>query len=265
MKRVLNIICLASILTSAAALSASAGADTWNIIIRGGHTVSSATVGGTQPSVSGSLNTATARTNTLATTLDDNGLRDPSDGGLKSPPPNPGVIAYWYRPEWQLQGNSDASFRWGYNNDVKRPLRTSPNLVKTWTDLIVFATEGYSYNEIQMSIDFSTGTNAPPKQIDVNGQPQAVVYKLVLTWAPAGYAGPTEWLLPTLDNGGHAAKIVLPAAGAISNAPIEGTGPLTATQTAGYRFSLITPEPGTMLALGAGLASMAGMIRRRKA
>lgn len=262
MKRVLNIICLASILTSAAALSASASAESWFIRFRGGSGANSVGTipGGTISGIRDNQNQALARTMTVAG-VEDGGARDSQDGGVAPPAVAPGVKASWYRPEWTKgDATDDLAQPWAFNNDVKKPLATSANLVKTWADLIVFATPGYSANSIWLYIDAGTSTNTPPTSI--NGQP--VVYKLVMTWAPEGYAGPTEWILPTAPNGGLIAAIELPSAGAISGTPITGSGPLTATQVAGYRFSLVTPEPGTMLALGAGLASMAGMIRRRK-
>lgn len=251
MRKVLFVACAVGLLATAFAVSASATESVWTIFIAAGS-------GGTAADIQGQGSESWAASRTTATVQDDPAVKDTVDGTVVPPAVAPVAFAQWYRP-W----NSDGSYGF-FTRDAKKPLDTTPNLVKRWDDLIVWATNGsgiYSSEDIKLFISGSGVPNA------VGGK--QVAYKLVMTYAPAGYAGQTEWILPPFPNPDSTAKtawfeITLPSAGAVTANPISGTGALSATQSAGYRFSLVTPEPGSMMVLASGLVGLVGLVTRRR-
>ena len=60
-------------------------------------------------------------------------------------------------------------------------------------------------------------------------------------------------------------QITLPVIPGVKSAnPVSGTGPLMATQVAGYRLDVVVPEPGSMLVLASGITGLMGLIARRR-
>lgn len=197
--------------------------------------------GGTPGAIQGQGSEAWAATRTTSTVSDDPATKDTVDGVISPPVVAPVALAEWYRP-WSNDGSYGFFIR-----DARQPLASSPLLSKVWDDLIVWADNGSSQYTSDFIHLFISGAGVPNT---VAGQP--VVYKLVLTHAPASYTGPTEWTLPAYPYPDDPSKrpwyqIVLPSEGAITREPIEGTGPLAATQTAGYRFSFVAQAfPGSI-------------------
>lgn len=251
MRKVLFVACAVGLLATAFAVSASATESAWTIFIAAGS-------GGTAADIQGQGSEAWVATRTTAGVTDDPATKDGVDGTVVPPAVAPVAFAQWYRP-W----NADGSFGF-FTRDAKQPLNTIPNLIKRWDDLIVWATGGsgvYSSPDIKL---FISGSGVPNT---VGGVP--VAYKLIMTQSPDGYGGQTEWVLPEFPAPDTTAKtawfeITLPSTGAVTANPISGTGALSATQSAGYRFSLVTPEPGSIMVLASGLAGLVGLVSRRR-
>ncbi len=250
MNRILTVSCLAGILVSAAAIGARASETSWNFKFQGGTGV----VGTTPTDSAGS---AFAISSTIAGVLDDTSVRDTKDGVTLPAAQSPLVVAAWYRPAWTKNDPTDnQAAPWAFQQDYRTPITLVPNHVKTWEDLVVWTTPGFDTTANPQITLYVSGASSPPVEIGGN----QIIYKLLMTSHPAGYVGPTEF---TLNPAGRL-EIPLPSAGTTAGNPISGTGPLAATQTAGYRFNFVTPEPGSILALGAGLVGFAGLIRRRR-
>lgn len=237
---------------------------------------------------------AIAVASTLSGVQDDSSIRDTRDGVPPAGTQGAPAHAAWYRPTWMKNDGTDStSFPWAFGNDYKQPL--SGNYVKEWPDLIVWTAPGFINNltpgdtsddrsVVHLLLTTTTPSNTAPNSI--NGQP--VRYKLIMAQAPAGYVpgangstmptggdgtpgNPYEFLLPAVPDASAAvggklliADLLLPVAGTEAANPISGTGPLTATQTAGYRFNFVTPEPGSMLVLASGLTGLLGLVSRRR-
>jgi len=253
----LTVSCLAGILVSSLAIGAMAGVDDWTIQFRAG---SSATIaspgvpGGSISKVANTLGNALAATNSQDSAVKDaeTGVADPYDSTGPASVNDTSAFLGWYRPDWN---SGTPGYSWLSANDTRLPLSTVSNYIKTWHSLLLWAAPNYPGTAIHLYVVFGSSANQPPAAI--NGQP--IVYRLVMTYHPAGYVGQTEWILPNTAR--TVADIALPTAGALVTSPFDANF----NQIAGYRFDLITPEPGSILALGAGLASFVGMIRRRKA
>lgn len=261
MRRMLTLVCLAGILVSALALSASASETNWQAFFKGGS-------GGTYTTPTGNAGTATAASSTISTVIDDELVKDPRDGGAPPNPTGTPIYAAWYRPTWT---GGAVPFPLMRLNDYKGPLGVTnisvgntvpnPSLIKTWSDLVVWAYAGYSAPTFNLWVGSGSSASNLVMPNSIGGQ--LVAYKLIMTHAPESYWNdPTsqkEWLLPTVPAaGGELLMITLPSAGAVTSNPFEN-----GIQTTGYRFNFVTPEPGSLLALGAGLVGFAGLLRRR--
>jgi len=254
MRKVLFVASAVCLLASAFAVSASADEQAWTIFIVPGW-------GGTWDNVEGEGAEAALEASTVATVLDDPNIKDPRDGQLTPPTMDSATFAQWWRP-------FAADGTWGmFIRDSRKPLNTVPNLVKTWENLIVWAANGpmNTYPSETLTLFFSA--KGVPNSI--GGRP--VAYKLVMTYAPAGYTGQREWILPPSPGPDSPRagwfNVTLPVAGAImapGATPISGTGDIAATQNGGYRFSLVTPEPGSMMVLATGLVGLVGLVSRRR-
>lgn len=259
MKRMTTVVCLAGILVSALSLGASAGEVSWTLVFQAG---SGGSYGAVLNSGGGKV---VASATTAANTNDDPAMKDPKDGTALPPITGAPAMAAWYRPEVAAgQPKQKPIDNWAVLRDYRTPL-SADRRIKMWDDLVVWAMDGFQQPNIVLFVAAGSASEAFPEA--VGGHP--VAGKLVLTGAPSAYwndpSAQKEWDLPA----SYAANlqylaITLPAAGAIANNPIDGAGPLAATQIAGYRFSFVTPEPGSFVALGAGLAGFAGLIRRRR-
>lgn len=249
MKKVFSVICALGILAS---ISSSAMAkDSWTMLLRPASDRSGSSFFDS---------VGTLQMGTRADANDSIQAKDGYDGFYTQVQGSP-AMAFWFRPDWSA-GDPNAMNPWTWANmrDFRAPLTTEPNLVKSWDDLVVWALPGYTAPTIKLYI-YTTSAAQPPVSIDG----KRVAYKFQLTYAPAGYVGQTEWIFDEIPTSAATAFVIeLPSAGAIVQNPITGVGPLEATQTAGYRFSIVTPEPGTMAVLATGLAGMVGMISRRR-
>jgi len=253
MRKVLFVASAVCLLASAFAVTASAAEDAWLIYIEAGWG------GGNGSPIEGIGSTAMIQTSTRDGIIDDPLQKDSQDGLVAAQTMDAATYAQIWRP-W----NEDGSYGM-FRRDTRRPLNTEPNLVKTWDDIIIWgsnsATNIYPADTIKVFISAKGVPNS------IGGKP--VVYKLVMTYAPESYEGLREWVLPASPGADNTAKVQwfafdLPAAGAIVANPISGTGALSATQTAGYRFSLVTPEPGSMMVLASGLVGLVGLVSRRR-
>lgn len=255
MRKVLFVASAVCLLASAFAVSASASEQAWTIYIEAGW-------GGTYGAIEGIGAVAQIEASTVATVLDDPNVKDPRDGLMAPPTMDSATFAQWWRP-FAADGS------WGmFIRDARKPLDTVPNLVKTWENLVVWGANGpmNTYPSETLTIFFS----AKGVPNSVAGKP--VAYKLVMTYAPAAYTGPREWILPPSPGAANTTKagwfnITLPVAGCImapGATPISGTGDIAATQNGGYRFSLVTPEPGSMMVLASGLVGLVGLVSRRR-
>jgi len=250
MRKLLTVLAAIGVLSTM--FVGAAGAQTvqdWWVQIRAGSNV------GFSPLNSGH-STLVAGVRPTATDGFDTGL----DGNTAVGPPPPsdtGAKAAWYRGDW-----TDTFARFDY----KAPLAVLPTNVvpKVWTDLLVWAGVDYQFDKIYVTF-FTTTTRQAPLSIDG----KKVAYKVQMTYAPAGYSGPTSWIF---ENYGEVSgsnimlgSVEWPVIPGVKVAnPISGTGPLAATQVGGYRFNFVTPEPGSMLVLASGITGLMGLIARRR-
>ncbi|MEJ5298183.1 MAG: hypothetical protein WHZ52_09120, partial [Armatimonadota bacterium] len=201
----------------------------WVVLMRAGS-------GGTFSSPTNSGHNSLAL-GTRPTTTD--GFNLGVDGQSAIPPAPPagsdtGAKAAWYRPDWPV---TDPFVRFDY----KAPL--TPGEVKTWTDMIVWAGPDYAQSSIILNFYTTTTQQAP---LSIGGK--KVVYKVQLTYAPAGYNGPTEWIFENYGTQSGSSillgQIELPVLPGVKIAnPISGTGPLAATQVGGYRLTVLAGDP----------------------
>jgi hypothetical protein len=247
MSKLLTVIAAIGVLTTAFAGVATASETDWVMLITAG----AAGTFTSPPSGSGVSQIAATKTGALD-------AKDANDGSpaFQNAPGNDIVKIGWYRPEW------DAANPFA-RKDYKAP--QAPGEEKTWADLMLWADTGYAGSEIVVNF-FSPASQLAPN----SSGGRTVRYKLVLTYAPAAYAGPTEWVLPEVPAGTTGnifiGSITLPAVDGVKVAsPLSGDGPLAASQVGGYRFNFVTPEPGSMLVLASGLTGLMGLIRRRSA
>ncbi len=256
MRKVLFVVSAVCLLASAVAMTASASEDSWIIYFEPGR-------GDSETGVLGNGGIAQAECSTVAGVLDDPTVKDVRDGL-----PSPSVMAnaafaQWWRP---FSGDNTTYGMW--IRDSRQPLNSVPNLVKTWENLVVWAANGTMDNYTSETITLYINAKGVPNSIGG----QSVAYKLIMTYAPEGYTGQREWVLPDSPGADNTKKtrwfsIELPSAGAImanGTTPISGTGNIAATQNGGYRFSLVTPEPGSMMVLASGLVGLVGLVSRRR-
>jgi len=256
MNRILTVSCLVGILASVTA-GVQAGDKVWNYKFQGGTLAVGTADNGS---------TVFASSSTVAGVIDDPSTKDLRDSGTPAAAQVPVVLAAWYRPEWNTGAGNPS---WAFLTDTRTPLGTGPieagqssNYVKTWKELVVWTSPGFNTTAIPnifLHVFPATGTSVPPSIL--NGH--AITYRLVMTQWPAGYVGEKAFVLSTTGE----TLLTLPSAGTVAADPISGSGPLAvvgAVQTAGYRFNFVTPEPGSLLALGAGLVSLLGVSRRRR-
>lgn len=254
--RALGFVLFAACLIALGAASASASESTWVFFVQAGD-------GGSFGAVEGSLSEAWARSMSEPGVVDDPSIKDPRDG-FQWPPIGlvPGAATQWWRP-WGGGGRWDI-----YSRDVRQPLSSDTGYVKRWDDLLVWGTHGSTGYQGDDIVLFISGAGVPNS---INGQP--IIYRLIMTWAPPAYwddpATQKEWVLPPFPGTSDPTikvpwyTITLPAEGALADFPLVGDGPLAATQVTGYRFSLVTPEPASLLGLSAGLVSLVSRMRRR--
>ncbi len=250
MRKLLTVLAAIGVLSTMFVGAAAAAEDNWVVLITGGS-------GGAFNSPN-NLGHNRIVLGTQPTTTDAFDLG--KDGQAAVPPAPPagadtGVKAAWYRAEWGLL---DPFARFDY----KAPL--APGEVKVWTDLLVWA--GLDYAQSSLIVNFYT-TSSQQAPLSIGGK--KVAYKVQMTYAPAGYDGPTEWVF---ENYGQQSgsniflgAIELPVLPGVKIAnPISGDGPLAATQVGGYRFNVVVPEPGSMLVLASGITGLMGLIARRR-
>jgi hypothetical protein len=182
--------------------------------------------------------------------------KDSFDGfpAFQDDPLNDKAKAAWYRTDWGVDKNFAG-------RDFKAPLQAGQ--VKAWTDLLIWADPNYQPSSI--TVFFYTPQNSLAPNA-IGGVP--VRYRIDLAWAPAGYAGPTSWLLDPVPASGTnrlIGSVTLPVIPGVKTAnPISGDGPLAATQVGGYRLNVVVPEPGSMLVLASGITGLMGLIARRR-
>ncbi|BCW99079.1 MAG: hypothetical protein KatS3mg024_1906 [Armatimonadota bacterium] len=243
MRKLLTVLAAMGVLSTMFVGAAVAQTD-WTILIAVGH-------GGTFQTPS-EFNGVRLQFGTKATATDD---KDTIDGfaGYQSDPLLNKAKASWYRPGWVSDGLA--------GRDFKAPLQ--PGQVKVWTDLVVWADPNYSGSVIDVHF-YTPQTSLAPNSI--GGVP--VRYRVDLAYAPAGYNGPTSWMLgPVPDEGTNRliGTVTLPVIDGVKvGSPISGTGPLAATQVGGYRLNVVVPEPGSMLVLASGITGLMGLIARRR-
>jgi hypothetical protein len=254
MRKVLFVASAVCLLASAFAVSASASEQAWTIYIAAGWA-------GTWDNTQGQGAEASLEASTVATVLDDPTVKDPRDGQVTPATMDSAAFVQWWRP-FAADGSYGMFIR-----DTRKPLNTVPNLVKSWDNLIVWAANGAMNTYTEPSIKLFFSAKGVPNTVEG----KAVAYKLVMTYAPEGYAGQREWVLPPSPGADSVRSdwftLTLPSAGAIMAAgttPISGTGAIAATQNGGYRFSLVTPEPGSMMVLASGLVGLVGLVSRRR-
>jgi hypothetical protein len=137
--------------------------------------------------------------------------------------------------------------------DIEAPL-AGPGDVKTWANILVVPGSGYNGSTFNLTLGGVDSSMSMPAS--VGGSP--VEYKLTLTNNVAGYAGPTSWIINPQGDPGSAQAISFPTLNKATTAGAWGTF--------GYNFTFtasVVPEPGSFLALGAGLVGFAGLLRRR--
>lgn len=249
MRKLLTVLAAIGVL-STMFVGAAVASDNWVVLMRAGSggPFSSPTNSGHNSIVMG----------TQPTTTDGFDLGKDGQAALGPTPPagaDTGAKAAWYRAEWGL---IDPFARFDY----KAPL--SPGEVKTWTDMLVWAGLDYAQSSIILNFYTTTTQQAP---LSINGK--KVAYKVQLTYAPAGYNGPTEWIFENYgtQSGSNIllGQVELPVLPGVKIAnPISGTGPLAATQVGGYRLNVVVPEPGSMLVLASGITGLMGLIARRR-
>lgn len=247
MSKLLTVIAAIGVLSTAFAGVATASETDWTMLITAGAAGNFAA----PPSGSGVSQIAGTKTGALDG-------KDANDGSpaFQNAPGNDIVKIGWYRPEW------DATYPFA-RKDYKAPLAAGEE--KTFYDLLLWADMGYAGNEIVVNF-FTPATQKAPNSIGNH----PVIYKVVLTYAPAAYDGPFQWILPVVPEGTTGnlllGSITLPVVEGVKTAnPLDGSGPLAATQVGGYRFNFVTPEPGSMLVLASGLTGLMGLLRRRSA
>jgi hypothetical protein len=243
MRKLLTVLAAIGVLSTMFVGAAVAQTD-WTILITVGN-------GGTFQTPN-EFNGVRLQMGTKATATDG---KDTVDGfaGFQSDPLNNKAKASWYRPGWVDGGLA--------GRDFKAPLQ--PGEVKVWSDLIVWADANYSGSVIDVHF-YTPQTSLAPNAI--GGVP--VRYKVELACAPAGYDGPTSWLLGMVPDTGTnrlIGTVTLPVIDGVKVAnPITGDGPLAATQVGGYRLNVVVPEPGSMLVLASGITGLMGLIARRR-
>jgi len=245
MKKLLSIACASTLLVTGMASLASASDTVWNFKFEGGTAAGAVAARGS---------TAIASSSTTAGVIDDPATKDAKDTGNPAAAMDPVVVSAWYRPSWTSLGTPP----WAWLTDTRTPLGTgtpeagqTSNYVKTWKDLVVWTTPGFDTTanpNFYLHVIPSTGTSLPP--VVLNGK--TIAYRLVMTQWPANYVGAKSFVLNTAAE----TLITLTSAGTTASDPITGTGPLTGTQTVGYRFNFVTPEPGSMLVLASGLSGL---------